>query len=736
MWRNVEYTSGRQDLAEASLLDVEESQLSRGCEESAKLRELCTPQRSGKPRQIISKDQLRSSSLLATWRNTAGIGGLVALSFCIIFFKTGPMKGIQQSLSSGHEMEAYEATGKRVDKNHTQYAVGTIQWAVSGQDDAHRVCLDVPYGKTYDGAPVQVWQCNGKDMQKFIYPYAYGQIRLYVAPQWCLNAPNETISFLHLKECDDEPTTGTWPQKFILPREPVIHGLGAIRLWNLTADPEQTKGPTQCLKIMTKKMNYTHLREGKYELQGYGTLNNLKNESADNVLDLEHNLIKMDHCSFNQKNKSNPARDRSHMAGVAWGQGGVSDDVKLVKPDMLWKIEGDVPTYNITLKPDGLKGQYGYLSEFWIEEKEQKYRIDDLYTKFGVKEFQFYLAFEGFSHPPVNRNREVKDTWRCKVGPTASYRPVHKKTIMKGTEYIRSISGRSWLYLHAQGADPTGHGSHLMDGFKKIDQTNVTNRMAKKLFQLYNDYNEASKSESEYARSCGCMMQSKLMHEGDLKGVEDFVSMVHINSAWAIRIVDQWADFANKTGFNGIHWDTEGDLGDPEDHAAHTDIAGFLKTAVPYLQKYNLTQTLNFVDGYGWDPRLLLGSWRVIAFKYWEVRTDPHDSNFEKHLTDDHALDPYGGFVWVCYPGWTQYHCCAHNERQNADNYGKWPIDLGIDRWQKATRYGGSYLFVGDGKRHVQGPFLPDASFMMEKDIKKIQAKVGLVEHKLPPDED
>lgn len=87
--------------------------------------------------------------------------------------------------------------------------------------------------------------------------------------------------------------------------------------------------------------------------------------------------------------------------------------------------------------------------------------------------------------------------------------------------------------------------------------------------------------------------------------------------------------------------------------------------------------------------------------------------------------------------GWSQQHCCLYNERQNIDYHtdvvkdregsGSWakayPLNLGIYRMKMVEQYGGSYLMFGDGLRHVQGPFLPDAQYIAKGDIDKIQAR-------------
>mmetsp|Transcript_27122 Transcript_27122/g.77625 ORF Transcript_27122/g.77625 Transcript_27122/m.77625 type:complete len:436 (-) Transcript_27122:66-1373(-) len=218
-----------------------------------------------------------------------------------------------------------------------------------------------------------------------------------------------------------------------------------------------------------------------------------------------------------------------------------------------------------------------------------------------------------------------------------------------------------------------------------------------------------------------------------------------MDPAWAVRFVPQWAAFAAKLGFTGIHWDTFGDFGHYEEvngpknpfqgdkGAPKPDIPGFLRAALPILQKYGLLQTLNFVNGFGWDPALLreeVGKqWeaqvgRIIAFPYWEVWSPAKEKEFLETVAKDS-----NGFVVSMYPGYSKYHCCLKNERQNAAEYGVWPFELGMKRWKRAIAAGGTYHLVVDGLRYLQGPFVPDAVRFGSQEVEKLQ---GLLSDKHP----
>lgn len=314
---------------------------------------------------------------------------------------------------------------------------------------------------------------------------------------------------------------------------------------------------------------------------------------------------------------------------------------------------------------DPLRGHYGFLTEFaGLSEDAARGRVTEMVTKFGILEFQFYDALEGYSQPP----QPSQAKWKCFFG-----RIIERSVLAWYTEEIARHGGRSWLYVQAMASDPgdtelqAGHsitGQHVVDKRPLLDAVVPT-------------------------------------------------------PAWAKRVAPRWAAWASALGFSGIHWDTLGNFKGMS--LAGCDIPGFLRAALPILQEHGLAQTCNFVDGFGWDPSLLARvGWarNVIAFPYWEVWTVPDVENrFFEHVTSRAPS------VFVCYPGRTAEH---KEERQNKHAGGLSPLDLAVNRWKKATHRGSTYLAVGDGCRHIQTEYFPATAAIPEAHVLKIQATLGL----------
>lgn len=183
------------------------------------------------------------------------------------------------------------------------------------------------------------------------------------------------------------------------------------------------------------------------------------------------------------------------------------------------------------------------------------------------------------------------------------------------------------------------------------------------------------------------------------------LDIVPPTAAWAKRIVPMWAHFAAVHGFSGIHWDTLG---------AGGDLDAFLRAAAPILRERGLKQTCNFVNGAAWTDSLLTGN--VVAFPFWEVWDVPkiEDVFFQ-------GLEKWKTGVFACYPGMDEKH---DGEVQNKHEIGVFPLDLIIKRWVKARKHGASYLAIGDGLRHLQTMFYPDAMGILDSDIRKMQKAI------------
>jgi len=387
-----------------------------------------------------------------------------------------------------------------------------------------------------------------------------------------------------------------------------------------------------------------------------------------------------------------------------------------------------------------LRGHYGSLSEFWLDEEEMQNRVREMVDNFGILEFQFYDAFEGFSRPPA----DDASRWKCAI----QGRPVHRDAVEAAVREIHRLGGRSWLAVHAAATDPNDHdlthGQWVMpaeDVVKKLDTLYFEAAVRRRLRDAAKPkerrlFDADPQSEQTYEAMCGCDINEQDL-DADLDPASRLMDVVCMNGAWALRFVPAWADFAVRMGFSGIHWDTFGDFGHIDQAtgpvspfgtgAPQPDIPGFLRAALPILQKKGLLQTLNFVNGYGWDPNLLLEdlgdklSWqggRAIAFPYWEVWSPEAEGRFFEEVGSSH------GFVLSMYPGYSKHHCCAKNERQNAAEYGVWPFELGLKRWKRAIDKGGTYHLIVDGFRYLQGPFVPDAVRFSQREVEQIQSLV------------
>jgi hypothetical protein len=207
-----------------------------------------------------------------------------------------------------------------------------------------------------------------------------------------------------------------------------------------------------------------------------------------------------------------------------------------------------------------LLGEYGFLSQFdGLTESEARRRVRRMVLLFGIKEFEFYNAFEGYSHPPF----VGKQRWKC----TCLGTKVSRSVLLAYTDEIRRHGGRSWLSVQAMGVDPgDAEGAPVLGQIKIND---------KPLF--------------------------------------DVVAPTPVR---AQKAVPAWAAFASSLGFSGILWGT---LGDYQHHSVEhgSDLEGFLRAAQPLLQARNLDQTCNFVAGFGWNERLVKDG--VVAFTYWSA---------------------------------------------------------------------------------------------------------------------
>jgi len=308
-----------------------------------------------------------------------------------------------------------------------------------------------------------------------------------------------------------------------------------------------------------------------------------------------------------------------------------------------------------------LLGEYGFLTQFdGITEAEARARVHRMRELFGILEFQFYDAVQGYSRPPAPE----LECWN-----SSFQKPVRRSILRAYTEEIRRIGGRSWLYVNAMATDP--HDYQMQQGFGVAGQHIVDGR--------------------------------------------PLLDIIFTNAAWADRVAPQWAGLATGLGFAGIHWDTFGELRP----GLTGGLPDFLRAAHNHLRARKLVQTCNFVDGAGWQEQLYTAAslrTSVVSFPYWEVWKVPvvEDRFF-------HGLGSWGGGVFACYPGTSPSHS---GERQNTNAVGVPPLELLIKRWRKARWHGAAYLAIGDGARHIQTEYFPNTASITDDDITKIRSNI------------
>ncbi|CAJ1446404.1 unnamed protein product [Effrenium voratum] len=333
---------------------------------------------------------------------------------------------------------------------------------------------------------------------------------------------------------------------------------------------------------------------------------------------------------------------------------------------------------------DPLRGEYGFLTEFsGITELEARERVRCMYDTFGILEFQFYDAFEGYSNPPEAHLEEWKNACKVHLGDA---KPTVSRAILQAyLSEIRALGGRSWLYVQAMGCDP---------GDTEL----------RKLPEAKNGYGDGP---PQLAAISG----SHVVNDRPL------LDAVVVTEWWAKRFVPQWASFALSVGFSGIHWDTLGDH-NQQQKTLGCDLPGFLRAALEILKPHGLAQTCNFVDGFGWASDLAQGvGWKsnIVAFPYWECWSPEREDAFFR------LVGRKRNAVFVCYPGASEEH---KGESQNCNVRGVWPLDVVILRWQKARAEGCTYLAVGDGCRHIQTEYFPSTRPIGKADVSKILAAV------------
>mmetsp|Transcript_81216 Transcript_81216/g.178505 ORF Transcript_81216/g.178505 Transcript_81216/m.178505 type:complete len:730 (+) Transcript_81216:193-2382(+) len=392
-----------------------------------------------------------------------------------------------------------------------------------------------------------------------------------------------------------------------------------------------------------------------------------------------------------------------------------------------------------------LLGNVGSVTEFWLDPEAVETRIMAMESKFGVKEFFFEYAYEGFSKPPASD----KEEWKCAV----QHRPVKRETLRRAVAKVKELGGRAWLALHPSAvdkddaemlsgqwyADPMEMSKKLGSEFFEFEQARrLQEPPARKLRARGLERNVDPDFEETYEQKCGCDVGDYEVDAG--MTVEDRrMDAVRPSAEWALRKVPAWAVFAQELGFAGIHWVTLGDFAQTwryydEDSAGRSapdpDFSAFMRAASWILKDKLLEQSASFVDGFGYEPSLLDAErpqhsterWiaeggPAVAFLYWEVWSGEAKEALFKEAA---SFGEHSGFVMAMYPGYSKYHCCSANEKQNTHEHGVWPFDLAIKRWSETRANGGTYRLIVDGLRFMQGPFAPDAVRMSDKEVSEL----------------
>lgn len=224
-------------------------------------------------------------------------------------------------------------------------------------------------------------------------------------------------------------------------------------------------------------------------------------------------------------------------------------------------------------------GEYGMLSEFDVDVHTARERVKEMKLQFGIREFEFYNMFEGYSYPPdVN----AKDQWYCRC----FNRPVFKQIVQAYIDEInQEPKGRAWLSVQMMGSDPD---DPVEQGFMKIGSHNIDDH--------------------------------------------PLLDVIVPTVAWAEKITHRWAEFAMSLGLSGVNWATMGDYNGTSQKGG--DVPGFLRHAKPILEEHGLEQIGLFVDGFGWEEELVTDG--TIAFTYWAFyqNVEAQTQNFFKYVTD------------------------------------------------------------------------------------------------------
>lgn len=317
-----------------------------------------------------------------------------------------------------------------------------------------------------------------------------------------------------------------------------------------------------------------------------------------------------------------------------------------------------------------LLGNYGYVTRYDLEPAEARAAVREMFSTYGVREVQFYDVVYRYSAAMPGPGAA---TWVTKASTcfTGTSRTVRRDTVLAYTDEIRRLGGRSWMYVQAVGADEPA--SDLPGSQPYL------NKARKQITWLKNS-----------AYPC--------------------LYVYHPTAAWGKRMAEIWGVAAAELGFSGIHWDQLGKQSDDDQQNQWLagNVSVYLRTTRPLLAQRNLSQSFNFVDGFGWDPSLYTppsaAAATTIEFPYWETWSDAAEKRYF-----DTSLP---GAVWARYPA---PGCCGNPAGFSAD------ILMEV-RFNKSAQACGSYILVGDGNRRLVKDYWPAAVPMTAAEASVIKA--------------
>jgi hypothetical protein len=293
----------------------------------------------------------------------------------------------------------------------------------------------------------------------------------------------------------------------------------------------------------------------------------------------------------------------------------------------------------------GLTGNYGFISCAVLGSQPEaaiRERVAVMARQYGIQEFQFYDWFADYSTPV---------TGECWTDPYFRRSEISRRTIEISIDEVHRQGGRAWAYVQAVAAEESTWEDPARDVWKLRDGHGK--------WYWHPPGQEPGRFPTYFP-----------------------------NAAWAVHMVERWAQPVKKLGFDGIHWDTLGRLaGDYAKEAA--GMHAFLETAHSLLQHLGLRQTMNMVDLAWWNRDIIRSHLEFPYAETWSTNT------LQRYYAEMDQADMAGirGVV-AMYPS-------------VAVPLGATATDVICARWNEARRHHLVYLIVGDGARRMKNEYWP-----------------------------